>query len=81
MLGEQLMEAMRKDGVRIDTRVIPASVEKTDDGLVLHAEDGRSFGPVDCSVPRLRNHSAPLARMQTTQANVSTLFTIVGWSK
>jgi glutathione reductase (NADPH) len=48
MLGEQLMEAMQKDGVRIDTRVIPASVEKTDDGLVLHAEDGRSFGPVDC---------------------------------
>jgi len=48
MLGEQLMEAMQKDGVRIDTSVIPASVEKTDDGLVLHAEDGRSFGPVDC---------------------------------
>ena len=48
MLGEQLMEAMQKDGVRIDTRVIPSSVEQTDDGLVLHAEDGRSFGPVDC---------------------------------
>ncbi len=48
MLGEQLMEAMQKDGVRIDTRVIPASVEKSDDGLVLHAEDGRTFGPVDC---------------------------------
>ena len=48
MLGEQLMEAMQKDGVDIDTRVIPASVEKTGDGLVLHAEDGRSFGPVDC---------------------------------
>jgi glutathione reductase (NADPH) len=48
MLGEQLMEAMRKDGTRIDTLAIPSSVEKTDDGLVLHAEDGRSFGPVDC---------------------------------
>ena len=48
MLGEQLMEAMQKDGVRIETRVIPSSVEKTNDGLVLHAEDGRSFGPVDC---------------------------------
>jgi len=48
MLGEQLMEAMRKDGVSIDTRVIPASVEQTEDGLVLHAEDGRTFGPVDC---------------------------------
>ena len=48
MLGEQLMEAMQKDGVSIDTRVIPSSVEQTDDGLVLHAEDGRAFGPVDC---------------------------------
>ena len=48
MLGEQLMEAMQKDGVRIDTRVIPLSVEQTDDGLVLYAEDGRRFGPVDC---------------------------------
>ena len=47
MLGEQLMEAMVKDGVEIETRVIPASVEATVDGLVLHAEDGRSFGPVD----------------------------------
>jgi len=48
MLGEQLMEAMQKDGVSIDTRVIPSSVERTDAGLVLHAEDGRAFGPVDC---------------------------------
>lgn len=47
MLGEQLMEAMRKDGVEIETRVIPSSVEATADGLLLHAEDGRSFGPVD----------------------------------
>ena len=48
MLGKQLMEAMQKDGVRFDTRVIPSSVEQTGDGLVLHAEDGRTFGPVDC---------------------------------
>ena len=48
MLGAQLMEAMVKNGVRIDTAVIPASVEKTDAGLLLQAEDGRSFGPVDC---------------------------------
>ncbi len=48
MLSEELMDAMRKDGIALDTRVVPKSVEKTDDGLVLHAEDGRSFGPVDC---------------------------------
>ena len=48
MLGEQLMEAMQKNGIAIETRVIPSSIEKTDDGLLLHAEDGRAFGPVDC---------------------------------
>jgi glutathione reductase (NADPH) len=47
MLGEKLMEAMERGGVELETRVIPASVEKTADGLVLHAEDGRTFGPVD----------------------------------
>jgi len=29
---------------------VPKSVEKTDEGLVLHAEDGRTFGPVDSLV-------------------------------
>ena len=48
MLGEQLMEAMAKDGIDITTRAVPASVEKTDAGLVLVTEDGRRFGPVDC---------------------------------
>jgi len=48
MLGQELMQAMQKDGISIDTAVIPASIEKTDAGLVLHAADGRSFGPVDC---------------------------------
>jgi len=47
MLGEQLMQAMDRDGIKIATRVIPASVAASEDGLVLHAEDGRSFGPVD----------------------------------
>lgn len=50
MLGEQLMEAMQKQGVEVETRAIPAAVEKTDDGLVMHTEDGRSFGPVDCLI-------------------------------
>lgn len=47
MLGEQLMAAMDQDGLDIKTQVIPAGVEKTPDGLVLQAEDGRTFGPVD----------------------------------
>ena len=48
MLGRELMDAMRKAGTDIHEGVIPASVEKTDDGLVVTSEDGRRFGPVDC---------------------------------
>jgi glutathione reductase (NADPH) len=44
------MEAMQKNGVDIDTGAIPSSVEKSDEGLVLHTADGRSFGPVDCLI-------------------------------
>jgi len=50
MLGAHLMEAMDRSGIGIETGVIPASVEETDAGLVLHAGDGRSFGPVDCLI-------------------------------
>ena len=50
MLGEQLMEAMQKDGIKIETGAIPSSVEKSDEGLVLFTADGRSFGPVDCLI-------------------------------
>jgi glutathione reductase (NADPH) len=39
---------MDRFNVDVVTRVVPKSVEKTDDGLVLRAADGRSFGPVDC---------------------------------
>jgi len=48
MLSDELMEAMQKDGIALANGVIPSSVEKTADGLLLHAEDGRQFGPVDC---------------------------------
>jgi len=50
MLSSELMEAMQKSGIALDTGVIPASVEESDDGLVLHATDGRTFGPVDSLV-------------------------------
>ena len=48
MLGQEVMQAMRDNGIRIDTRVIPAGVEKQGDGLYMNSEDGRRFGPVDC---------------------------------
>ncbi len=47
MLGHELMDAMRKGGIKIDTGVIPKSAEKTDDGIVVTSEGGRQFGPVD----------------------------------
>ena len=50
MLSTELMQAMRASGLDLDTGVVPSSVEKTDDGYVVHAEDGRRFGPVDAVV-------------------------------
>lgn len=50
MLSEELMQAMGQDGIQFETRVVPEKVEQTDDGLVLHAADGRSFGAVDALV-------------------------------
>ncbi len=48
MLAQRLMDCMDRDNIDLVTRVVPKSVEKTEQGLVLHAEDGRAFGPVDC---------------------------------
>ena len=48
MLGSELMQAMRRDGIGIDTHVVPSRLERTADGLVMTANDGRRFGPVDC---------------------------------
>jgi glutathione reductase (NADPH) len=50
MLSTELMDAMDKSGMDLVTGVIPASVEQTADGIVLHAEDGRTFGPADALV-------------------------------
>ncbi len=47
MLSSELMNEMQASGIALDTGVVPASVKKTDEGLVLTAEDGREFGPVD----------------------------------
>jgi len=48
MLGSELVLAMREDGMRVETRVIPTKLDRTDDGILMTAEDGRVFGPVDC---------------------------------
>jgi glutathione reductase (NADPH) len=48
MLGREVMAAMEKAGIDIRTRVVPAGLDATAAGVVMHAEDGRTFGPVDC---------------------------------
>ena len=50
MLSTELMEAMERADIELDTGVVPKAVEQTADGLVLQAEDGRTFGPVDSLV-------------------------------
>ena len=50
MLSEELMQAMDREDIDLVTRAVPKSVEQTDDGIVLHVEGGRSFGPVDSLV-------------------------------
>lgn len=47
MLSTELTSAMQASGIALDTGVVPESVRKEDDGLVLTAVDGREFGPVD----------------------------------
>ncbi len=48
MLGGELMAAMRASGIPVTTRFVPASVERTDRGLVMTSSGGRDLGPVDC---------------------------------
>ncbi|HEX5788210.1 MAG TPA: glutathione-disulfide reductase [Woeseiaceae bacterium] len=48
MLGSELADAMRAGGIDIETRFVPAEVEKTGSGIVVTAEDGRRSAPVDC---------------------------------
>ena len=47
MLREQLMDAMREDGIRLETHAVPFTARREDDGLWVDTEDGRHFGPVD----------------------------------
>ena len=50
MLSDTLVEQMAKHGPKLHTHSIPQRVEKTDEGLVIHLENGKSVGPVDCLI-------------------------------
>jgi glutathione reductase (NADPH) len=50
MLSSELMASMRTSGIALATGAVPTSVTKTENGLVVVAEDGREFGPVDALI-------------------------------
>ena len=50
MLSSELMDAMDREDIDLVTQAVPRLVEKTDEGIVMHAEDGRTFGPADALV-------------------------------
>ncbi|NNE60752.1 MAG: FAD-dependent oxidoreductase, partial [Woeseia sp.] len=47
MLGAEARAVMEADGVKFVTRFVPTELERTSDGMVLHAADGRRSAPVD----------------------------------
>lgn len=47
MLREQLHSFMLESGIELQTGVVPAGLEQSDDGIMLLAEDGSSFGGFD----------------------------------
>jgi glutathione reductase (NADPH) len=50
MLREEQHKTMARAGIGLETGVVPHALEKSDDGLMLIAEDGREFGPFDSVV-------------------------------
>lgn len=70
MLSSELMDTMQKSGIALATGVVPASIGKADDGLVLSAEDGREFGPVDAVIWAV-GRSPNTAALDTDKAGVS----------
>jgi glutathione reductase (NADPH) len=50
MLQHELQQHMQRDGIGLEPGVVPASLSSADDGLTLHAADGRTFGTFDAVV-------------------------------
>ena len=50
MLRDGQHKSMERDGIRLETGVVPQALERTSDGLKLIAEDGREFGAFDSVV-------------------------------
>ena len=50
MLRDELASAMERQGIDLETKVVPRALERGTDGIRLEAEDGRTFGPYDAVV-------------------------------
>ncbi|MCH7854260.1 MAG: glutathione-disulfide reductase [Proteobacteria bacterium] len=50
LMREELQQSLARENIQLETGVIPHEIKKSDDGLCLHAEDGRKFGRYDCIV-------------------------------
>ena len=50
MLRNEQHKSMAREGIRLETGVVPKALERSSDGLRLIAEDGREFGPFDSIV-------------------------------
>ena len=50
MLRDEQHKSMARDGIRLETGVVPQALEQSADGLKVIAEDGREFGSFDSVV-------------------------------
>jgi len=50
LMRDELQQSLARENIQLETGVIPHEIKKSDDGLCLHAEDGRKFGRYDCIV-------------------------------
>lgn len=50
MLRDLQHKSMVRNGIRLETGVVPHALEQSSDGLKLIAEDGRVFGSYDCVI-------------------------------
>jgi len=71
MLQDELRKAMQEDGIRLETGVVPQSLQRTGAGLALTAADGRTFGPFDAVVWAV-GRAPNSARLNLAEAGVRT---------
>lgn len=69
LLRDGLEQSFARENIQLETGVIPQAIRKADDGLRLHAKDGRVFGPYD-SVVWAVGRSPNTAELAADKANL-----------